>query len=363
MNFNKLFFPHDQKAEHIKSLDGLRGIAVLMVVIAHSHHVNGIHHFFGFYGRVGVYLFFILSAYLLDRQIISMLISNSSNKKYWLNYTLRRILRIYPLFFCALVLYYLLNRNYLGTQITSIEVILKNLSLQRGSGVFWSIPVEFKYYIISPFLMYGFHQFYKWKLSYVIPTIFAVILLSFGIQIFKELDWNSTFKSAPAFLVGSTIAILEKFKENYRYIDKRLLVIISIAGLVTVNPIFWDSFEMTYWYRDLFKGFSIPFFLGILLILSSHGWFRRILETRILRFIGTISFSVYVFHLLIAWGLRKYSDAPEAVNLALYGVLTVIFSSITFLLVEYPVSKISIKTLISLKGKKKPIPVAVRKGL
>ena len=107
-----LFFPHDHRELHVKSLDGLRGIAVLFVVLSHS----SIEGFFSWspldfkgIGKTGVYLFFILSAFLLDRQIIFKLRKGQADNLYWLNYVIRRFLRIYPLFAVALIVDWLVT--------------------------------------------------------------------------------------------------------------------------------------------------------------------------------------------------------------------------------------------------------------
>ena len=93
---DRVFFPHDNKLNHVKSLDGLRGVAVLMVLLSHSS--NQELYLFGMdfkgIGSFGVYLFFILSSYLLDRQIAQNLLKHKTNKGYWMNYALRRFLRI-----------------------------------------------------------------------------------------------------------------------------------------------------------------------------------------------------------------------------------------------------------------------------
>lgn len=102
----KYFFPHDNDPEHSKALDDLRGIAVMLVLLSHASNV-GIHfqYLLNFQkiGKAGVYLFFVLSAYLLDRQIAIAFINNKSSKLYWKNYFVRRFLRIYPLFVIALI--------------------------------------------------------------------------------------------------------------------------------------------------------------------------------------------------------------------------------------------------------------------
>jgi len=101
MNWATAFFSGDDHPDHHKPLDGLRGLAVLMVVFGH-----GANHGLGPFGpdsimvrgKLGVYLFFVLSAYLLDRQIIKMFQQGRAQWDYWLYYISRRILRIFPLF-------------------------------------------------------------------------------------------------------------------------------------------------------------------------------------------------------------------------------------------------------------------------
>lgn len=102
-------------------------------------------------GKTGVYLFFVLSAYLLDRQIALALMTNSSNIYYWKNYFLRRFLRIYPLFFISLIIHWLFTVFGIKTVIDNLSDIPLHLLLLKGESVFWSIPVEFKYYFLSPF--------------------------------------------------------------------------------------------------------------------------------------------------------------------------------------------------------------------
>ncbi|MGB0349536.1 MAG: acyltransferase family protein, partial [Schleiferiaceae bacterium] len=112
MNWATAFFAGDEHPDHHKPLDGLRGLAVLMVVFGH-----GANHGLGPFGpdsmmirgKLGVYLFFVLSAYLLDRQIIKMFQQGRAQWEYWLYYFSRRVLRIFPLFFLALVVFRLAN--------------------------------------------------------------------------------------------------------------------------------------------------------------------------------------------------------------------------------------------------------------
>jgi peptidoglycan/LPS O-acetylase OafA/YrhL len=122
MGWLQAFFPNDQHPDHHKPLDGLRGLAVLLVVFGHGNNHGlgpfGDHSLF-IRGKLGVYLFFVLSAYLLDRQIIKMFQQERAAWDYWLYYISRRILRIFSLFFLALVVFRLANAS--GLQVVIYE--------------------------------------------------------------------------------------------------------------------------------------------------------------------------------------------------------------------------------------------------
>ena len=142
------FFPNDAHPEHVKSLDGLRGIAVILVLLSHASNNNILFHpalAFNGIGKGGVYLFFILSAYLLDRQIGNAMMHQQADTWFWKRSFIRRFLRIYPLFLIALAFYWGITTAGLETVITNGTQFVHHMLMMDGRSVFWSIPVEFKY--------------------------------------------------------------------------------------------------------------------------------------------------------------------------------------------------------------------------
>lgn len=340
MQLKKLFFPHDNKSFHIKSLDGLRGLAVVIVLLAHSHHVNGENNVFQYFGRIGVYIFYILSAYLLDMQIVLKLKNNGANTYYWLNYCLRRFLRIVPIYFLALIGYYLLNRNLLGNFVQSPEDIIRSVFMLESHGVFWSIPVEFKYYIFSPFLMLLFHKVYKWDLKLILPTAVFIYFLSMYINFKYGLPWTSTLKSIPAFLLGSLLAIIKT--NGNKLFNIRVLEIVTLVGL-GISNMYTTEFFFVNDIRSLINIYVMPIFLSGIFISAQYGLLKKIMEYRFFRFLGSISFSVYLSHMIFALGLKKYGFENNIIDFILYFILTVTFSSISYLLIEFPTSQIKLK--------------------
>ena len=112
-------------------------------------------------GKSGVYLFFILSSFLLTLPFI-IKGNKAINLKYLINYLFRRFWRIYPLYFLYLAIAIITSSKLWATvnptKLSNIPFFLsfidfgKQLLLTEGRGVTWSILVEFRYYFVLPAL-------------------------------------------------------------------------------------------------------------------------------------------------------------------------------------------------------------------
>ncbi len=360
--FNGFFFPHDKKEDHFKALDGLRGIAVLFVLLSHSSNLGMyFHEFINFskIGKVGVYLFFVLSAYLLDRQIALALLDKKASKYYWGNYLVRRFLRIYPLFVLALLMHLAISKLLFTTVITDIGGVLMHIFLLEGESIFWSIPVEFKYYFISPVLMLIINRFLKWNLKNISIWIISISIISAILVKVIDLDNNSTFRFLPIFLVGTLLSvgelIIDRTKENKMIFKKSFF---ELSGWIAV---FLILISIPYYFKTVF-GFSfntndsifyIPYSIcwGLVLLGVKHGnWkLKSLLELKMFRFVGTISFSVYLFHLPILEFVHQSDSIPDGYKIYLFLFVTMVFSSVTYLLIERPLSKIRLSMFLNEK--------------
>jgi len=348
--FDKIFFPNDNKKEHFKGLDGLRGLAVILVLLSHSSNADlFIHEYLNFekIGKVGVYLFFVLSAYLLDRQIALAFINKKSSKKYWKNYILRRFLRIYPLFVIALVVYGLFTLIGKKTVIDTFLDIPLHMILAKGESIFWSISVEFKYYFISPILMWFCYKYLKWNKIKLLMVFLILLISSIVVELIYNLPLISTFRYFPIFLVGTFISIFELFYEDRikQFTSQKIYSIIGLISAVLIMITIPFYFEKIFGFKVNFQKsvFYLPYSLiwGLILISAKYGrgFVNKILELKLLRFIGTISFSMYLFHMLFL-SFVKGSSLPEELKIYAFFILTIIFSSISFLVIERPLSKI-----------------------
>ena len=304
--FTKLFFPHDGKNQHFRALDGLRGVAVLLVLLSHTSNKDiFFHEFLNFQnvGKVGVYLFFVLSAYLLDRQIAIALMANKSSKRYWANYFLRRFLRIYPLFVIALIFHGVLTLLGFKTVIDRVIDFPLHLVLVRGESIFWSIPVEFKYYFISPLIMFGCHKFLKWNTTYVLVALVGLTMLTIWVEFVYNLSIVSTFRYFPIFLIGtliSTYELLRKktFSQHINPVAFDVVGLFSSLLIILTIPFYFQLiFRTSVNFQKSIFYFPYALLWGCMLIAAKYGKgvIRKLLEIRILRFFGTIIISQAFF--------------------------------------------------------------------
>lgn len=311
---NKLLNKSSSTNMQIDSLDGLRGIAVLFVLFSHLSRngmdlVPGLS--FNGIGKYGVYLFFVLSAFLLSLPFYGMKSEDLRSSHVWVNYGTRRFFRIYPLMTISLGLSYIMTLvigNQFRYAISGSEMI-EHLLLQQGKGVLWSIPVEFKYYFVLPIVVLVLTLALKlkaWK---------AILFTSFGI-VGSMLLWPSSESQIndislgpylPIFLIGSLSALLHrKVKNSALFNTRQVKIVFEIAAwliflaILVTTPSFYgrlsgqdispDSFHKCFvLYGFLWSSFLLSY-------LNGYGLVRGFLSNPLLRLIGVVSFSMYLWH-------------------------------------------------------------------
>lgn len=353
---NDGFFPHDAREGHFKALDGLRGLAVLIVLLSHASNLGFMFaDFLNFQkiGKIGVYLFFVLSAYLLDRQIAIALITRQSGMLFWKNYFLRRFLRIYPLYTVSLLFFLAITWIGFPTVIQTFEDVAWHMLLLRGESIFWSIPVEFKYYFFSPLIMFVCHRYLKWRLTPVVVFFLALTVISVFVELSRGLPVVSTLRYFPLFLAGAFIAIAELL---YR---KSKLTMIAGAGLD-----FWGTvafalilLSVPYYFHLVFglqvdfhhSAFYVPYAIAwstlLLAAKGGKGLIRRVLSFKPLRFMGAISYSLYLFHMPVLQFLQADIGIPHNMKIYLFFIISMLMASCTYFIIELPLSKIRLYNL------------------
>ena len=333
------------------NIQGLRAIAVISVILFHYQ----IEYFDG--GFLGVDIFFVISGYLM-----TLILDKKINYKTILEFYFKRIKTIPPallfVVFISLILGFLLisenSFERIGKTTLSSIFFVSNFYFWREWGYFdlyslnkpllhtWSLSLEMQFYLIFPILLLFINFFFK-----KINIIYKLIILFFLFILFTELLINekkiASFYLLPfricEFLMGSIGYYYEK---NYKIfnIQKNYIFIISFSLLV--------FFILSYDKNIKFPGLNafLPCLITLFLILNKESYLsKKILQNKILLFIGNISYSLFLIHwpLFVYYRFYKFNE-PSNFEKFLLIIVSIILAYLLNKYVEnYLKKNISIK--------------------
>jgi peptidoglycan/LPS O-acetylase OafA/YrhL len=302
----------------IDALDGIRGLAIIFVLLSHFNNydfrvIPGFS--FSGIGKAGVYLFFVLSSFLLTNSFLIKPVSDIKKVQTYKIFFIRRFFRIFPLFTLILIISLFLSQ-VLHTSFSSYQITLSNffyhILLQQGNSVLWSIPVEFKYYFVLPLVVIIFYLLFKKR---TVPAIaFSTVIILLTMIIFPpagslENDVSLIYY-LPIFLCGSLGALLHHNFQKSLLKDKIemkifcegaavisfLLVLTTIPNMYSI--IIGSNVSRTY-FSKYFLMYGIIWTTFILGVLNGEGKLKALFSQKILRLIGICSFSIYLWHSLV----------------------------------------------------------------
>ena len=372
----------NNKSKYLPSIDSLRALAVLAVIIYHVdvNYLPG--------GFLGVDLVFVLSGYLISSLIIKEYKKTGSLNLY--NFYIRRARRLLPAvyFMITVVLVVMVMFNGVLLKKSHLDAIFGYIYSSNWWYIFhkldyfdsfgsqspfkhlWSLAIEEQFYMIFPLLFLLINRkkkdkdgFYKLNRNFLY-VILGVILVSLIAHIIL-FDINNISRiyfgidtRAFSLLVGVVGAILYPMdKLNTKITPQENLVysvvsLISITALITI--MIYTSEYNTWLYRG---GFLLVAILGIIIIISSgkqHTVMAKLLSFKPVVFIGKISYSLYLWHFPVLVLTTPVSEIgkPNIFFVVLRIILTFILAIISYALVETPIRKLGFKNYVSIIYKK-----------
>lgn len=291
------------------ALDGLRGLAILLVVVYHNFNFIN----YTFFGWLGVDLFFVLSGFL----ITEILLQTRGTTHFLRNFYIRRALRIFPLYFFTLFIFLLLLPSLINLPALAYyreHQLWLWLYAQNWLYIFkpppahalslthlWSLAVEEQFYLVWPFVILVIRK-PKTILLLTACLLAGVIALRFYLWVNKieNLSYYNlfTFSRIDGICIGSMLAVLRKI--NPKVIAQYFTVtIFLLAALNLIFYFFNRHHQYTYPYLAIAGYSTFAVLFGLLVNESVSGdnpLLRLLFENRLLIFFGKISFSLYVFH-------------------------------------------------------------------
>ena len=207
---------------YMKQLDGLRGLAVFAVVLSHFPPHPLVERLLP-WGILGVQLFFVLSGFLItgillrSKDIVAR--GAATHGSVWRSFYVRRMLRIFPLYYATLLILFALNlcdvRPVIGYQLSYlINFHIASTGLKVGSTThFWSLAVEEQFYLCWPLAVYFLNRKALLRLlSAVIvlaPIVRFAILSTFAdTELARRIAYVLTPARADGLAFGALVAIL-----------------------------------------------------------------------------------------------------------------------------------------------------------
>ncbi len=233
---------------HITALDGIRGVAVLLVLIFHifqaepapSHPLLRIGYAATLFGQTGVDLFFVLSGFL----ITGILFDTRSSRRYLLNFYGRRTLRIFPLYYGSLVLFLIALPRLVDFRATGLPSVWfwtfsTNVAVTQGFdpgglGHYWTLAIEEQFYLVWPLVVWTLGRTALIRLclaSLVVAAALRVLVESHGISCFEL-----TFCRIDTLLLGALIALLARSPQGLAVYARRAFWI-AAAALAVALPL------------------------------------------------------------------------------------------------------------------------------
>ena len=352
-----------KKRRYITGLDGIRAIAVIMVL---AYHLKLALFKSGF---LGVTVFFVLSGYLITGILISEVEEEGTIdlKNFWL----KRIRRLVPavmsmavviIFVSAVVNRIIFTKgckDFLASVLgfNNWWQIFNKVSYFEAAGVpspfthCWSLAIETQFYLIYPLILLGIYKLVKSRgegrakrglLFAGVTLLLALISVILMIVLFDPQQdasrvYYGTDTRAFSLLFGALLAILWE----YRMVPRRLsasvnMVLGSVSFAVLLVMTIAINGSSNFWYRG---GQFFGTILTVLMVYAVSGrktWLSRFLSNPVLKWIGDRSYSIYLWHYPIILLISKGIKASWWITL-IEIVLSVVLAELSYRFIETPI--------------------------
>jgi peptidoglycan/LPS O-acetylase OafA/YrhL len=318
---------------HVPALDGVRGLAILVVMIGHFN--LGYYPVYGFErglktlietGWWGVDLFFVLSGFL----ITGILLDAKGSSHYFRNFYVRRVLRIFPLYYGFLFAFFILapalrpptpggpfdgwraSQGWYWSYLSNYQLLFPQWVRPYPLSHFWTLAVEEQFYLFWPAVVLLTSR--KGLLRVCLFCIGGSLLFRIWLN-WAGFNSGLGYRLTPARLdtlaIGAALAVIvrdqdmwARVRSNVRYIIPAAIVALIILSIPT-RALAQSSIEMETVGYPLIALFGAALIVIAIDPASRHTRLSRFFQTRTMRVLGKYSYALYVFHFPLAPTLER----------------------------------------------------------
>lgn len=373
--------------QHIGFLDGLRGVAVLLVIVVHVNGLGG--NSFGKggldsltatilgVGWVGVDLFFVLSGFLITR----ILFDAKQSSNYFRNFYVRRALRIMPLYFGYLILVSTVLRSVAPidpSDLLSLVFYYYNFRVawtelpQELCHIFWSLCIEEHFYLVWPFCVLYLRRESLEKIC-LLGVAFSLLVRVYVVSAdyWLSVAYFITPCRLDGLLMGSFLALTMRrpysTSLSMAWWVATLASLVLLIGVAVSQGHFYDFIDTrripsrsvdSKLVLTLGLSCLAVFFSGLLwLLLHSprKNLWVRIFESKVLTRVGKYSFGIYILHgVVLKWWATLIAGTPlgvlslpgsvvKGISFVVVSLLTLIVAALVYHVFEEPFLKLKSK--------------------
>jgi peptidoglycan/LPS O-acetylase OafA/YrhL len=329
----------------IRQLDAVRGLAVIMVFVHNTDIYPSLHlGLFASDGWMGVDLFFVLSGLL----ITGILVDTRKSQGYFRNFYARRCLRIWPLYYSAIIFTFVIVPFLRPSQVETVfgarsspwwafPLFVQNFLVPIPTkatgllGVTWSLAVEEQFYLVWPLVVRFCNEAQLRKIA--LGTICISPALRFYLYLHGVNIYSNTFCRLDGLMAGALLALIVRTRSfaPSRFVTGAWCTLFVSASLALLT----DALQLR-WLVLSFVALASVSFVYLALFSEQHQ-LQALLTTRFLAYIGTISYGIYLLEkvpvdVVKAFQFEKY----PALAFSLAAVATFAIAALSWNLLERP---------------------------
>lgn len=316
---------------YVPALDGLRGVAIASVIGEHFFRLRG--------GFFGVDLFFVLSGFLITTLLLEE--RDRDGVIRLRAFYERRARRLLPALGAFLAAAAVVAAAAYGTgrlvALISVSVFyLGNVArflggdMMRGTpfGHLWSLAEEEQFYLVWPLLLILLLRRYSERaLLFVLVAVFAGAVAYTAALSLVGADWHRLYYGpdthASGLVLGCAVALIRRRGILVKGATAALVLFVA-STIVGAQTVAWSVIGLPV--------VELACAVMVLAAASQAGWFARLLSFRPLVYLGVISYSLYVWHVLVVW----MTHGAAGLNAIIPAVVALLLAVLSFRFVEQP---------------------------